>query len=142
MHHISYSCLLITVTLLIAACGKKHKNVFLFQQNAVKLPNRLAMPSVRGVRVRSCRQEVHISWHHVDKKLVADFDIIGYNVYRLTTWGVVPKQPLNVVPCSKNWFVDTDYRAKSQRSYLVKVVGKNQLVALEGPASNIVSVEN
>ena len=128
------------LALAIAACGKKHKNIFSFKQAAPKRAALLSISSVKGVVARSVSQGVRIEWHHVDDKQVSKGTFVGYNVYRLTLWGVVPRQPLNPIPCFDNWFVDTTKKAGLGRAYAVKALIRDGQEIVFGPMSKVTPV--
>ena len=132
--------LVVAVVLVVAACGKKHKNVFFFNKVVQKKPTFLTIPSVRGVVARHCRQGVRITWHHIDRK-VKNKKFVGYNIYRLTLWGVIPRKPLNRVVCREKWFIDTIKQDSSRRSYVIRAVFYDALSTVLGPVSKVTPVK-
>lgn len=129
------SVLFVTLFLFNSGCGRKYRNIFLFNSHdSIKLET-LDFPSVRSVRVVIVDQQVCISWDHVeliDKRVT----LVGYNIYRLTDAGFIPRSPRNTVPLQETVYYDD--LCKKPSFYVIRGVFIVQDRCKEGPASLIV----
>jgi hypothetical protein len=128
------SVFFITLFLFNSGCGRKYRNIFLFNsEESIKLET-LDFPSVRSVRVVTADQRVCISWDRlvlVDKSV----SLVGYNIYRLTQAGFIPRTACNNAPLRETIYYDDLYHKHS--SYVIRGVFMIQGRFKEGPASLI-----
>ena len=135
--------LLLSIIGVLTGCGKKQKNIFVFDKVKRANVSVLGLPSVKGVVVTHEAEGVRISWYPVSLDGITPNDLCfrGYNVYRLTRAGIIPKKPLN-----KLFLIDTsfvDRHAKGQpptAGYLIKAVFSVAKETFYAPASRIAKI--
>ncbi len=111
----------------------------------VKLTNIsvLDLPAVKGIELKRQPGGVSVSWHPVtlDDIKPSDLRFKGYNVYRLTKGGIIPKKPLNKTCILETVYVD---RYKKETictvGYLVRAVFSVRKETFYAPASRIAKV--
>src|SRR3990172_8045392 len=85
--------------LFLSACGRKQRDIFSFKEKEVVKIKALDFPAVHGISVMSVDHGNKILWCHINQEdLSDDQSFIGYNIYRLTNHGFIPKKPLNQIP--------------------------------------------
>ena len=97
------------------------------------------LPAVQNIQTHAEGNSMVVSWDHVDKEAMPHMQFVGYSVYRLRSWGVVPKDPLNKRFIQENKFMDklsTD-SFKQIRSYVVRAVFQEGPTLVFGPISKI-----
>lgn len=123
--------------ILLSGCGRKQRTIFYFpEQNAVRiLTLQLASPKI--TRLCKTSHGIHIQWlAPAHRPNVEQAELIGYNIYRLTRHGFIPKKPLNEAPITKTEFYDVSTKPSAER-YAVRAIFKMHGQLHEGPTSNI-----
>lgn len=134
MRIIGILCILLCLT----GCGRRQRTIFLFPpEKAVHLAT-LQFPSPKITNVIQDADGTVIQWLEVPPPLpIKDIAVqfAGYNIYRLTHNGFIPKNPLNKSPIISISYRDTT--KNSSHHYIVRAlfIADNQMH--EGPSSNI-----
>lgn len=135
---------------LLCSCGRKTKNIFVFDNPNELHINKLALPAVQGVSAHKDPGGTLISWFALPLPLVpspttpylCSSCFVGYNVYRLVRTNIIPKHPRNRSPIQTTTFLDLHRPSnKKQNLYLVKAVFMHKGSPIEGPISQIISVK-
>jgi hypothetical protein len=125
---------MISVLCVLAACGRKQRNIFIFDDTQSFSINKLALGVPRIIEVKSVEDGNLIRWM---APVVTDdrISLVGYNVYRLTPQGLIPKKPLHTHPCSALVFIDKN--GSKSNLYVVRAVFSAPSFSKEGPVSNV-----
>lgn len=118
------------------SCGRKYRNIFFFNSEKSCKLEKLTFPAVKGVTIDCVEQCITISWRPIDN-LSNGVVLVGYNIYRLTQDGFIPRKPINQAPIGATKYCDVLEKKRSM--YLIKAVFRVGTVFKEGPASFIVS---
>lgn len=154
MKHIK---IILIILIFFAGCARKQRGIFDFpdpnKKPEVKI-NMLALPCVKKVFAEKTESGNRVFWDEVSysnnlfsgfNKEDLDIEFVGYNLYRLVNNCFIPKKTVN-----KRWITKTEYLddqvllLESEctiNSYLVRVVFRVNGKIIEGPASQIVSIE-
>lgn len=117
-----------------AACGRKQRNVFVFDDVQSFAINKLALGVPKIIEAKQVEDGNQIRW--MAPVLQDDrVCLVGYNVYRLTPQGLIPKKPLNIHPCSTLFFIDKN--GGRSNLYMVRAVFSAPNFNKEGPVSNV-----
>ena len=151
-----YTLLIITL-FLFSHCGRKKKYPFSFKtKKTTPSIEMLDLPSIKGVTIKKEKKGKKTSWKQLEKSALQklsqrDTVFVGYNVYRLTNYGFVPKTPLNKKPLSRTEFFDkqtlvTCFENRKQKqhqkaSYVVRAIFKVNKKIILGPLSRIITCE-
>lgn len=128
--------LVIWLLFLSSSCGRKQRNIFTFPQEEPKKLSIFDFPVVKGIRVTKVSHGNKITWFPLSN-ITQTKVFLGYNVYRLTLQGFIPKKPLNAIPLINNEFLDKQKTDK--QSYLIKAVFRVNEKTIEGLSSQIKS---
>ena len=128
--------LLITSTIFLGSCGRKHHN-FLDFSNKKREPkfNRLSLPAVQNLTVKKEGGIVTLRW----KKILDAWRLSKYNIYKFIRTAFIPKKPINKIPLTKTHYIDKSKTA-SNTCYLVRPVFTIKGRQVVGPGSKIVCV--
>lgn len=132
--------LFLAIASLLVGCGKKQKHIFVFDTSKKINVSVFDLPSVRGVVVTKEAGGVLISWlpASLDGVKPKSLSFGGYNVYRLTKAGMIPKKPLNKLFLTEPSFIDRHDEGKVPTAcYLIKAVFLADKEIFYGPASRI-----
>lgn len=123
----------------ISSCGRKSKDVFSFAKQKVSQHKKsLELSAVRNVKVTYSEGNILVSWDQLDHKKAASMKFIGYYVYRLRRWGVIPKSPLNKNPIKGNRFEEKSLKLpKNSLCYAIRAVYKDGPIFIYSPISKI-----
>lgn len=124
---------LLSLIISFPACGKRPKNFFSFEEKVQKeVLERSMFPSIKNLFYKKIRDSSLVWWNHLQSQ-----NLVGYNIYRFSAQGFIPKKPLNKEPLIKPEFLDLDVIVNVIPYYIVRGVflvdGKMQ----EGPSSPI-----
>lgn len=135
---------LVIIIALFSHCGRKKKYPFSFKTKK-KIPTveKLDLPSIKGVRVEKEIKGNKIHWNPIEKSTLQELSrrdtvFVGYNIYRLTNYGFVPKTPLNKTPLSQTEYHDKQKR-EEKSSYVIRAIFRVNKKIIFGPLSRIVS---
>lgn len=121
------------------SCGKKKKDVFSFGKKTQKAKPGLRIASVHGGTAVRHGRNVVISWQEVTVLPRSVQTLHGYNIYRLRSWGIIPKSPLNKKPVKQTFFIDKK-PPKNEQCYVVRPVIQEGTEYIAGPASKIIII--
>ena len=130
------SLFFITFFLVTSSCGRKYRNIFFFNPDIPIKFETLDFSSVKGIQVSCTESGITISWLPVTHCIQGAL-LIGYNIYRLTQEGFIPRKPLNKALIQETIYNDEYYVTSS--SYIVRAVFQVQDKVKEGPASLVIS---
>lgn len=131
--------LLFVLILFTAGCGRKRKDFFVFETNGVKPRSLRRLETVKQVvAVTQPDGFVLLKWVKPTLQLYDSEMFAGYNVYRLRSWGIIPRKPINKKPLIEEFFIDK-HMVKNEYCYAVSMVFTQKKEASEGPLSKIVS---
>ena len=129
--------------LFVTSCGRKKKDIFSFDSK----PRKVALASlafritaIKGGKASRDNNKICIEWDQVDEALIQNPNFLGYNVYRLRSWGIIPKQPLNKLPIKQLFFVDKKPVA-NEFCYVVRAIVQDGKKTILGPASKIICIQ-
>lgn len=143
---------LICLLILFSNCGRKPRNIFLFDEQKYTFRiNRLSFPAVKNLRLDTTKNR--LCWDAItqtkieltpqttkkcqDKGNKPRSKFIGYNVYRFAHIAFIPNDPRNLKPIKK-----THYKVKPSKKYrwcyVVMGVFECQGRRFEGPTSQII----
>ena len=141
----SNASLVLTLSLLVLSvgCGKKQKNIFVFQEKQTKkhVPV-LQLPLIKGVKIQKKNNLISISWPPLPPvtKLISlehkEVHLVGYNVYSFDSRAFISKKPHII---SQPFFEEIDPDEKTTRYYVVSGLFESNGVRFEGPKSKIIS---
>lgn len=133
-----YLC--ISTVLFIAGCGKKQRNLFVFESQPKIKFHTLDLPPIKGISL-SVKDNIHyLNWFPITQEHLPDIHVTfeGYSVFQTTKAGVVHKKSLNKEPLKEACFL-RDINKKST-GYMVRGIFKLHKELLLGPASRIIRV--
>ncbi len=110
---------------LLSSCGKKQKNIFDFskKRKVIKV-SKFSLGCVKNLKIEKVTPGVKLSWSkflfNSDNN---DISFVGYNVYRLSRSGILPKRPLNSILIQNNFFY---YDFHSDKSMCNDFIQKEQ----------------
>ena len=138
----------ILITILIFCitpqCAHKRRYNFSDKQNK-RLIKKLSLPYTRNLTVeRNKKLNINsLYWEKSEdsnndnkakKKTNSTVEFLGYNVYALSSWSIIPKKSINKKPIKKTFFT---HSTNKSFFYVVKTVFKNKNQVILGPVSNI-----
>lgn len=144
---IKLTILILSILSCFCACGRKQRNIFLFDNQDIPRANKLTLPAVKGVKVREKSHGALVTWFPLDipstcaatNPYYCDKCFAGYNVYRLTRTNIIPRHPQNKRPIKATEFFDKKIPLnKKNLYYLVRAVFICNKTPVEGPVSLIV----
>ncbi len=134
--------LLFVSIFLIAGCGRKRKDLFVFEKNREQTEILRRLETVKQITAKTQQDgSVLIKWSRPLFQEQKSERFLGYNVYRLRSWGIIPRKPLNRAPLMIEFFRDRQV-LKNECCYAVCMVfvhDKKPYKSYEGPMSKIVS---
>lgn len=152
MNNKFYIQLLIISFLFFTGCGRKQKNIFIFEPDQKLKITKLDLPAVKGLSITKKNNCNILTWFDLfNQKNSASINslqknFIGYDVFKLTKRNFIPKHPLNKNPLIETQFVDKNkkFTRKAPRKsfYLVQPVFKFDNQFIKGLSSQIVGIEN
>ncbi len=142
----SYSCQTISFVLIISlfiGCGKKQKNIFVFDHVKSAKVSIFDLPSVRGINLDKGYDGVCITWQPVQLDDIKQPGLVfrGYNVYCITKSGIIPKKPINKKILTETLYVD-QYKKNNTCTvgYLVRAVFSVGKEFFYAPTSRIAKI--
>ncbi len=141
------------ILLLLTNCGKKKKNIFVFQENPKKQKVRkLHFVSVNNIHAQKIDNGILLSWSAPSKNFLRSFAKIvlenktivfsGYHLYRFYPYSFIPRKPLNKKTLYETQFLDKTAPKNKPLCYLIRMMFTVNNTRYEGPASSIVSIKN
>lgn len=132
--------LLFVAVFLISACGRKRKDLFLFEKSSLKPQFIRRLDTVKQVTAQvEDDGSILLRWVRPVIQENESETFVGYNVYRLRSWGIIPRQPLNKKPLKDEFFKD-NHVLKNEKCYAISMIFTQKKISYEGPVSRIVSV--
>lgn len=129
---------IVCTLVLLTNCGRRQRTIFLFPHEKTIHFATLQFPSPKIVKVSQSSHGATIEWLEVPVPFcIQDIpaQLVGYNIYRLTHKGFIPKSPLNKDPITTTSY--HDYSKNSSDRYIVRALFIVNDQMLEGPTSNI-----
>ena len=129
---------LLSVLILFPSCGRRQRTIFHFpQEKAIHLTT-LQFPSPKIISLTDTSRGVLIQWLEPTlSEKMNDSKIVGYNIYRLTAHGFIPKKPLNQLPLTTSQYLDQQPKGQLIL-YTIRALFMTHNQIHEGPTSNIV----
>lgn len=129
--------------ILFPGCGRKQRTIFLFPKEKVVRLTTLQFPSPKIISLTQTPQGTLIEWLepvYSPSLQQAHIQLLGYNIYRLTSHGFIPKKPLNPQPLTTTQYHDIQSTDQA-KSYVVRALFQVHHLDHEGPTSNIGSTQ-
>jgi hypothetical protein len=129
---------IVCTLVLLANCGRRQRTIFLFPHEKTIHFATLQFPSPKIINMIQNAHGATIEWLEVPvPTCIQDtaVQLAGYNVYRLTHQGFIPKSPLNKDPITITSYHDTSKTLCNRYIVRALFIVNNQI--LEGPTSNI-----
>lgn len=129
---------IICTLVLLTNCGRRQRTIFLFPPEKAVHLSTLQFPSPKIITINQDTLGATIEWLEVSEHLFIKnipAQLVGYNIYRLTHNGFIPKSPLNTDPITTTSYLDTN--KTSCNRYIVRAIFIVNDQMLEGPTSNI-----
>lgn len=129
---------IICTLVLLTNCGRRQRTIFLFPPEKAVHLSTLQFPSPKIITINQDTLGATIEWLEVSEHLFIKnipAQLVGYNIYRLTHNGFIPKSPLNKEPITTTSYLDTN--KTSCNRYIVRAIFLVNDQMLEGPTSNI-----
>lgn len=129
--------------ILFSSCGRKQRTIFVFPKEKVVRLTTLQFPSPKITSLTKTAQGILVEWLeplYPSSLHQAHVQLIGYNIYRLTSHGFIPKKPLNTQALTVTQYCDTQ-SVGQKNSYAIRALFKVHDLDHEGPTSNIGSIQ-
>ncbi len=129
---------------LLGGCGRKRGSIFTFSENKTVTANSFDLPVIRQFEANHDKTSVLLQWKPLHYKNIEELaeralTFMGYNVYRLTKKGFIPKKPINKdLIQGSHWCDEKPFQGEN--FYLVKSVFMNQGQQIESLSSKMVKV--
>lgn len=82
----------------VVACGRKQKTVRNFDTKKSAAYNRMLLFAPTGVKVEVRNDNKNLVWRGIEPRaLLPSFRLIGYQIYSLSFFGIISRQPIALV---------------------------------------------